>query len=312
MRTYNPDPNEMTRPKKRSSLVHQEVVPELCPEVTKEPNIDAPVFIGKPDCNCDVGCDDCDQDPIDYDEVDVGEAKSEAVAATDKQEVSHFAHDVALEIQRIRRSGIKTRVQLLNFILNTSEYLISQSDSDPKYNARKAELIEASRELKSGYRRLQDFIKPQEQELFESLHSVLAGAFLIGLASDATGLSVSDAKKLAGSIFAANARQYAQKAAEDRAEKFADIVRAAIPIAFQRHEILKKLSNSDQSADILMPIVKELAAEYVKEETDKGNKGEVGTNTIRQAIKRITGGKRGGIRKDSPEFRELLEQATPV
>ncbi len=290
----------MTGPKKQKSAVHQGVVPEKFPETTKESNV--------------VDSQSADKSDNNYENVDVDVDEYMVATSSEMQRIPHFAHDMALEIQRLRKSGIKTRVHLLNFILHNSKELIDQSDFDPKYSVRKAELVKASKELKLGYRKLQDFIKLQgrEQELFESLHSVLAGAFLIGLASDASGLSVSDAKKFAGSIFAANARKYAKKAADERAEKFTEIVRIAIPIAFQRHEILKKLSNSDQSAHILMPIVEELATEYVKEERGKGNSGEIVTNMIRRAIKRITGGKRGGIRKGSPEFREPIERSTPV
>lgn len=314
----------MTKPKKPSVFARHEMAPEICPEATGGPSAETSDFMYEIESESDSGRNFDEESQETHEINSIYEYCSDDEAIIEKENAPYFVHDAALVVQKIRNNGIKTRVHLLNFIVDTSEYLINQSGSDPKYNVRKAELIEASRELKIGYRKLYDFIKLQEQDLFESLHGVLAGAFLIGLASDASGLSVSDAKKLAGSIFAANARKYARKAAEERAEKFTNIVRIAIPIAFQRHEILKKLSNSDQSAGILMPIVKELLNKYSKSEKEckeqeekkgkeeKENSEKIGTNTIRQAIKRITGGKRGGIRKDSPEFRELLGQDTPV
>lgn len=313
----------MAEPKKRSMSVQREASTKLHMADDEGLAADIPVRIADSEYDHDDSANDGDEDPNEYniddsDEVQGGpdEGRSDDGKAQDDRTPPHLVHDSAASVQKIRSNGIKTRFQLLNLIMQVAQDFLKGAEKKPENRARMQEIADVSERLRPSYREIYDLIEKHNSSSFESLHDVLAGAFLIGLASDRVGLSVTDAKKLAWSIFAANARKYSQSSAANRAVKFDRIVKDVIPMAFQRHEILKKLSNSDQSADLLKPFVVELVWMAAKEDDPAARKEDsekkIGRNTIRQAMKRITGGKKGGIRRDSPEIREILERAPPV
>lgn len=274
---------------KRSAFVvdlYDEYVDRLDPERVSADRI--PVRISEDEYEYDGGAEHDDEDYL-------GQAEIESDGTGDPDAKERLVRDRATDVDKIRQTGIRPRFQLLNMIVNVADLLLKSAKNSQDMAARSDDLSDAKKSLRSSFRRLDEFVSKNDDSLLEDLHNVLSGAFVVGLAADR--MSETDATRHVLNMLVEKARAAAKSKAEERHEEIDKIVWSLICDEFKQNRILKKMGNSDNSANMIIDNVRS-AAEGLKP------KRHIGVNTIRASIKRLSGGKKGGITRAATEKRE--------